>query len=163
MPPVFFVWIRTRGVLHLSHVNSLGPLGPTGDLKLYFLSLCEGFKPLSSNGGVVHKDVGSTFLGDKAVALAVVEPLHSSFSHIHSSPPFAVGTSSCMRSRARCQHNQTRWWDRKPGFPIDHSLKKNHKADRFVVPFNNGLNQNKTNPQSKINITYAVRLVNLFF
>src|SRR5699024_1876127 len=79
----------------------LRALGALGDLELDALRLVQRAVALGLDGRVVHEDVvTATVLGDEAVALLCVEPLHSSLCHVvRVLPGTFVG-----RARARPGH-----------------------------------------------------------
>src|SRR5262249_51710141 len=68
--------------LHLADVRSLKALGPPGDLELDPVALDQALEALSLDGAEVHEHVLAVLLGDEAVPLRVVEPLHVTLSHL---------------------------------------------------------------------------------
>src|SRR5260370_27186219 len=99
----------------LADVLRLQPLGALDHFELHFLALGEGAESLGLDGGVVAEDVlTAAVLGDEAVALGVVEPLHSSSRHSRRLPsqngsaeiaesgarPFACGARRVLRGAA---------------------------------------------------------------
>src|SRR6266511_4443368 len=82
--------IRSRAVRPgqwSDNANAVGlwALLPLGDLELDLLALLEGPEARRLDGGVVDEDVGLALaLGDEAVALLSVEPLHGALCHVRS-------------------------------------------------------------------------------
>src|SRR5262245_34567935 len=68
--------------LDLAHVRGLESLGALGDLELDLVSLSQALEPLGLDGAEVHEYVLAILLGDEAVPLRVVEPLHAALSHL---------------------------------------------------------------------------------
>jgi hypothetical protein len=46
------------------------------DFELYSIALGQRFETVSLDGAKVDEDIGSAFMGNEAVTLRVVEPLH---------------------------------------------------------------------------------------
>src|SRR6266540_963470 len=82
--------IRSRAVRPgqwSDNANAVGlwALLPLGDLELDLLAFLEGPEARRLDGGVVDEDVGLALaLGDEAVALLSVEPLHGALCHVRS-------------------------------------------------------------------------------
>lgn len=47
------------------------------DIKLYFLTFRQGFKTISSDGGIVNKHILTIITGDETKSFVVVKPLNS--------------------------------------------------------------------------------------
>ncbi len=62
------------------------PLVPGLDLELHLLPFLKGFEALRLNGREVDEYVFTAVLGDEAVSLGIVEPLHSPLGHCEHPP-----------------------------------------------------------------------------
>src|SRR5260370_4322370 len=71
-----------RAPLDLADVGGLKPLGPLGDLELDLVPLDDALETLSLDGAEMHEHVLAILLGDEAVPLCVVAPLHVTLSHL---------------------------------------------------------------------------------
>src|SRR5207253_2693667 len=76
----------------------LGALRSLHHLELDALVLIEGLVAVGLDGRVVDEHVLATVLGDEAVALLVVEPLHDTLCHVRSLPVLPART---VRARGR--------------------------------------------------------------
>src|ERR671914_2710842 len=67
--------------LHGPHIGGLLTLRTLGHLELDGLTLFQGLVALYLDGGEMYEHILTVRLGDEAVALVVVEPLHRALSH----------------------------------------------------------------------------------
>ena len=74
--------------LQLHYLCRLRPFGTFCYLELYLLALGQGLEPISLNGCIMNKDIPSTFLFNKAIPLAIIEPLYLT-DQLHQTPPFS--------------------------------------------------------------------------
>jgi hypothetical protein len=59
------------------HLVGLRPLRALDDVELDLVTFLQTLVSIGLDGAVVHEDVRSAFTSEKAVALRVIEPLHS--------------------------------------------------------------------------------------
>src|ERR671935_1214287 len=79
-----------------ANVRRLEPLGAARHVELHLLPLGEGAEPLRLDGGVVAEHVvAAAVLRDEAEALRIVEPLHSTSSHLLFDSFFSTVGRSC--------------------------------------------------------------------
>src|SRR3990172_10365215 len=71
---------------HLGDVCRLRSLGAFRDLELDALALLQRLEAFRLDGAEVDEYIRSAFLGDKAIPLRVVEPLHSTLSQLRLPP-----------------------------------------------------------------------------
>ena len=74
-------WLQ--GLLYASYLIGLRTFAALDDVELYFIAFFEGFVAVELNGAIVDEDVRSIVTTEKAIALRVVEPLHSAFVLCH--------------------------------------------------------------------------------
>ena len=65
----------------------LRSLLPLDDLELYRVAFLQGLKSFTLDGRVMDEDISSAVLADKAITLAVVEPLYFTLKSCHLRPP----------------------------------------------------------------------------
>src|SRR3954471_19764152 len=73
----------TSGSARPPDVGRLQALGPLADVELDPLVLLEAAEPRFLNGTEVYEHIRTVLLGDEAVALLRVEPLHNTSCHLH--------------------------------------------------------------------------------
>src|SRR5712691_529403 len=74
----------TLGLLSgLANVGGLEPLRAPRHFELDLVTLGQALEALGLDGAEVHEHVLAVFLGDKAIPLRIVEPLHASLSHFY--------------------------------------------------------------------------------
>jgi hypothetical protein len=66
----------------LDDVLGLESFSALGHLELNRLVFLERLKPLPLDGGMMHKDIGTVFLGNKAITLRIIKPLYRTL-HFH--------------------------------------------------------------------------------
>lgn len=66
------------------HPHSLGPFGAIFLIERNTLALTEGFEAFVLDGAEVNKDVMPLISFDKTISFSVIEPFHSTFSHLQS-------------------------------------------------------------------------------
>src|SRR5690606_437670 len=64
------------------HLGGLQSLRALEDVELHELPLLQRLEALHLDRGEVHEDILTGLLGDEAVSLGVVEPLHSALRHV---------------------------------------------------------------------------------
>src|SRR5207248_3450777 len=108
---------KERGLRQLAHVLGLQPLRTLHHFELHLLSFRQRTEPLRLDGRVVAEDVlASAILGDEAIALRVVEPLHGTSRHSKQSflfsaavcrpaPSFTAGCAAFTGTRVAGQGN----------------------------------------------------------
>src|SRR2546422_2805118 len=67
----------------LANVGRLEPLRAPRHFELDLVTLGQALEALGLDGAEVHEHVLAVFLGDKAIPLRIVEPLHASLSHFY--------------------------------------------------------------------------------
>src|SRR6266508_2820813 len=74
----------TLGLLSgLANVGGLEALRAPRHFELDLVTLGQALEALGLDGAEVHEHVLAVFLGDKAIPLRIVEPLHASLSHVY--------------------------------------------------------------------------------
>ena len=73
--------IRPKGGLEGLHVGSLPSLGAFNYVELHGLTFLQTLETTGVDCRVVHEDVFTVLARDKAEALRVIEPLHSTLFH----------------------------------------------------------------------------------
>jgi hypothetical protein len=68
--------------------------------KFHRLVFFQGPKAFSLDGAVVHKDIGSVFLGNETIALGIAEPLYFT-GYSHAKPPEFTPSSKAGGRRAK--------------------------------------------------------------
>jgi hypothetical protein len=76
-------------MLSLDYISGLGSLGALRDIEFDTVALDQRLKSIALDRGKMDKHIFATFLLDKAIALAIVKPLHPAFCQL-SSPPFYI-------------------------------------------------------------------------
>jgi hypothetical protein len=72
-----------RPSLKLYHILGLGTFAALDDFELYLLIFLQGAETLSLDVTMMHKDIGTISLGDKAVAFGITEPFNlTPYSHL---------------------------------------------------------------------------------
>src|SRR5204862_6411746 len=74
-------WLELRH--HAAHIGRLQPLGALADVELHLLVLLQVAKARLLDGAEVHKHIRSAILGDEAISLLGVEPLHHTSCQLH--------------------------------------------------------------------------------
>src|SRR5207247_10934307 len=102
-----------RAPLDLADVGGLEPLGPLGDLELDLVPLDQALETLSLDGAEMHEHVLAILLGDEAVPLRIVEPLHVTLSHLSATSSLEACASVIPHHyggavRPTCSTNQNR-------------------------------------------------------
>src|SRR6266545_6228930 len=67
----------------LANVGGLDSLRAPRHFELDLVTLGQALEALGLDGAEVHEHVLAVFLGDKAIPLRIVEPLHASLSHFY--------------------------------------------------------------------------------
>lgn len=94
----FGVIIYSQRVLLGYHVCRLRAFGTILDIKAHALSLRQGLETVALNGTKMNEDVAfAVILGDEAIALTVVEPLH--FACCHCAYLSKLNQSDCRSSQ----------------------------------------------------------------
>src|SRR4051812_7456458 len=75
---------RSGGCLcaHPAHVGSLQALGALADIELHLLVLLQVAEPRLLDGAEMYEYIRPAILGDEAVSLLGVEPLHHTSCHL---------------------------------------------------------------------------------
>lgn len=89
--------ICLEGRLPLRHVRSLKPLRALLNLELDEFSFGQGFETVTTDRGVVDKNVFATVLFNEAVTLAVVEPLDCALRQLYFTTFRLVSTCNALR------------------------------------------------------------------
>src|SRR5207253_276096 len=106
-------WLSKRTLRQLAHVLGLQALRTLHHLELHLLAFGQRAESLRFDGGVMAEDVfPSAVLGDEAIALRVVEPLHGTSRHSKQSFLFGCGLQagpelSCYGARVRLPGRET--------------------------------------------------------
>jgi hypothetical protein len=91
--------MTARRIPQARHLVCLRPLRALDDVELDLVPFFQALVSIGLDGAVVHKDVRSAFTSEKAVALRVIEPLHSTpILRQFDSPLLVVGWFRFVRS-----------------------------------------------------------------